>query len=81
MTAHPDTEVETASAPCGLNWLATTTAVGVTRNKTAELLGVDPRTIDRAVDKGDLPSVRIGGRVFIPTLALRKLFGIEDGAA
>lgn len=39
--------------------------------ETAELLGVDPRTLRRAIEDGQVPSVRVGVRVLIPTSWLR----------
>ena len=33
-----------------------------------------------ACKKGDIPSIRIGGRIAVPTAALRKMLGIEDKA-
>ena len=31
----------------------------------------------RAVAAGDIPSIRIGGRICVPTAPLRKMLGIE----
>jgi hypothetical protein len=33
-----------------------------------------------ACKTGDIPSIRIGGRIAVPTAALRKMLGIEDKA-
>ncbi len=33
-----------------------------------------------ACKTGDIPSIRIGGRITVPTAALRKMLGIEDKA-
>jgi hypothetical protein len=33
-----------------------------------------------AAEKGDIPTVRIGGRLFVPTAALRKQLGLEATA-
>lgn len=81
MTAPTDTKTETGSAPYDLNWLTTTTQAAATRNQTAQLLGVDPRTVSTAVARGEIPSVRIGQQILIPVPALRRMFGIDGGAA
>ena len=63
--------------PCDLDWLRSTKLAAATRNQTAEVLGVDPRTVSRAVENGELPAVRIGGRVLIPIADLRRLLSVE----
>lgn len=78
MTVHVDTGNEIASAPCDLDWLRTTTKAALSRNEVAQVMGVDPRTVTRSVGLGELPSVRIGSRILIPTAALRKLLGITE---
>lgn len=45
--------------------------------ETAELFGVDPRTVNRAVAEGELPSVRLGRRVLIPRLPLLAILGAD----
>jgi hypothetical protein len=34
-----------------------------------------------AVKKGEIPSVKIGGKIAVPTAPLRKMLGIESGEA
>jgi hypothetical protein len=34
-----------------------------------------------AVKNGDLPSIRIGNKIAVPTAPLRRKLGIEDGKA
>lgn len=41
-------------------------AAALTASEVASLFGVDARTISSAVANGELPSVRIGRRLFIP---------------
>ena len=41
-------------------------------------IGVSRNTAYAATKSGDLPSVRIGGRIRVPTAALRKMLGIES---
>lgn len=67
----------TAANQFDLEWLRSTKAAAATRNQTAQLFGVDPRTVSRAVDSGELPSVRIGGRVLIPVAHLRRILGVD----
>lgn len=50
----------------GLTALRQSDAAVLTSTEVAELFGVDPRTISSAIANGELPSVRIGRRVFIP---------------
>lgn len=77
MTVQTDANVETDSAAYDLEWLRTTKQAGATRNQTAQLLGMDPRTVSTAVSRGEIPSVRIGQQILIPVPALRRMFGIE----
>lgn len=48
-------------------------ALSVTQ--TSQVLGVDPRTVTRACDDGQLPCVRVGRRLLIPRLPLLALLG------
>lgn len=36
------------------------------RTKVAAILGVDPRTVTKAIDDGAIPALRLGRRVLIP---------------
>ncbi|MHA7248028.1 helix-turn-helix domain-containing protein [Arthrobacter tecti] len=45
----------------------------LTRAEVANLFGVDPRTITRAIEAGDIPSVRLGNRILIPREPLLAL--------
>jgi excisionase family DNA binding protein len=40
--------------------------------EAAEILRYDPRTVRRALEAGDIPGVRVGGRWRIPTAWLRE---------
>ena len=42
----------------------------------AELLGISRASAFRAVHRGQLPSIRLGRRIVIPTAALRALLGL-----
>ncbi len=52
----------------------------VTVRETALVLGVDQRTITRAIAAGELPALRIGRRVLIPRLRLVALLIDTDTA-
>ncbi len=43
----------------------------------AQLLRMSPRSVYRAIASGDLPSVRLGGRVLIPTATLLVMLGVS----
>jgi excisionase family DNA binding protein len=75
-TTHTDTSAD--SPPCDLDWLRNTNAAALTRNQTAQILGVDSRTVTRAIESGELPSLQMGRRVLIPRLPLLRLLGVED---
>lgn len=61
-----------------LEWLRNSTAAAISRRQAAQVLGIDERTITRAVDKGELPSIQAGRRVLIPRLPLLRLLGVAD---
>lgn len=69
------------TAPRDMKWLRSITAATVTRADTAELLGIDQRTVTRAIEDGQLPSIRIGRRVLIPTAQLLALLDKPSGTA
>lgn len=52
----------------------------LTVRETALVLGVDQRTITRAIAAGELPALRIGRRVLIPRLRLVALLIDTDTA-
>jgi excisionase family DNA binding protein len=45
--------------------------------ETAETLGICEASVYRAIRRGDLPSVLIGGRRVIPTTSISKLLTAE----
>lgn len=81
MPTHETTQID-------LDWLRNATAAAITRRQTAQVLGVDERTVTRAINNDELPSLRMGRRVLIPRLPLLRLLGADvqateapDGAA
>lgn len=51
--------------------------VTLTVEEVARVLRIGRNTAYEAIARGDLPSVRIGGRVLIPSARLLALFGVE----
>ena len=70
---HPPTET-----------LETTTRAALSVTRAAEFVGVDRRTLTRALDEGTIPSIRGGRRRLVPTEGLRQFLAgatTSDGAA
>ena len=44
--------------------------------QAGELLGISPRSAYRAVERGEIPSLRVGRRVRVPTQRFLDLLGI-----
>lgn len=55
-------------------------AAVVTVAQAATVLGIDVRTVSRAIRNGELPALRLGRRVLIPRLALLACLGTADDA-
>jgi excisionase family DNA binding protein len=56
-----------------LDDLRASTAAALTVTQVAGLLNVDERTVRRGCEDGQLPRLRIGRRLLIPTEPLRQL--------
>jgi excisionase family DNA binding protein len=56
-----------------LDDLHTTTAAALTVTQVAGLLDLDERTVRRACEDGQLPCLKVGRRLLIPTEPLRAL--------
>ncbi|MFQ1002609.1 helix-turn-helix domain-containing protein [Modestobacter sp. SSW1-42] len=61
-----------------LDDLCNSKAAALTVTDVASVLGVDVRTVSRACDEGQLPSLRISRRLLIPRLPLLALLGASD---
>lgn len=48
--------------------------------EAGEALGVSRSAAYLGVRSGEIPSIRIGRRIVVPTAALRKLLGLDDAA-
>jgi excisionase family DNA binding protein len=46
------------------------------RAEVANLLKVDPRTVDKAISEGSLDAIRLGRRVLIPRRPFMARFGL-----
>jgi hypothetical protein len=42
-----------------------------------KIFGLSKNPAYEAVKRGDVPSIRVGGRILIPTAPLRKMLGLE----
>jgi excisionase family DNA binding protein len=49
--------------------------------RAGQLLGISRGSAYEAVRHGEVPSIRIGHRVVVPTAALLRLLGIDPGPA
>jgi excisionase family DNA binding protein len=52
----------------------------ITIADAAAVLGVDARTVSRAVQSGELPALRVGRRLLIPRLPLLPRLGVIESA-
>lgn len=48
--------------------------------QAAEVLGISRRSAYRAVERGDLPTLRLGRRLLVPTARLLAMLGVEQEA-
>jgi excisionase family DNA binding protein len=48
-------------------------SAALTITQVAGLLGLDERTVRRGVELGDLPGLKVGRRLLVPTEPLRRL--------
>ncbi|HEY8201904.1 MAG TPA: helix-turn-helix domain-containing protein [Actinomycetota bacterium] len=47
----------------------------------AKVLGISRSSAYRAIEAGDLPVLRLAGRIYVPAARLLQLVGLDDGAA
>lgn len=72
---------QTSGVRVDLDELRISRAAVVTVAQAASVFGVDVRTVTRAIEKGELPAVRLGRRVLIPRLPLLATLGVSDDDA
>jgi excisionase family DNA binding protein len=46
------------------------------REEVAALLTIDPRTVDKAIENGELQAIRFGRRILIPRRPFLEKFGV-----
>lgn len=46
--------------------------------EVARIIGIGESAAYKAVKTGEIPSIRIGGRILIPTAALRRMLGLDE---
>ena len=64
---------------CDLPTLRASRRAVITRSEAAQVLEVDVRTLSRAIEQGQVPSIQVGRRVVIPREAFLDL--VDRGAA
>ncbi len=67
-----DTETHRTTA------IETTTAAVLTVPEAGQILGIGRAASYAAAKRGEIPTIRIGGRIVVPTAALRRLLAIDD---
>ena len=45
--------------------------------ETATMLRINEKTTYAAIARGEIPSIKFGARVLVPTAALRKMLGLD----
>lgn len=53
----------------------------ITVSEAAVVLGISRNSAYAAARRGDLPTIRFGTRILVPTARLRSLLGMEGGEA
>lgn len=46
--------------------------------EVADLFGIGLSAAYKAVKAGEIPAIRIGGRLLVPTAAVRRMLGLDD---
>lgn len=49
--------------------------------EAARILGISRNSAYEGVRRGEIPVIRVGGRILVPAAALNRLLGIENTAA
>jgi excisionase family DNA binding protein len=50
----------------------------VTVEEAGDAIGISRASAYEGVRNGEIPSIRVGRRIVVPTAALRRLLGIDD---
>jgi len=59
----------------------TTAPIALTVREVLRIVPLGRTAVYDAIRRGDIPSVRVGGRVLIPRAALERMFAIEPAQA
>ncbi|MBW3578783.1 MAG: helix-turn-helix domain-containing protein [Actinobacteria bacterium] len=59
--------------------ITTTYPPTMTVEEAGELLGLSRSAAYRAAAKGELPTLRFGRRLFVPTIRLLNMLGLDNG--
>jgi excisionase family DNA binding protein len=49
----------------------------ITVTRTARVLGISRSSAYEAIGRGEIPAIRFGNRIVVPTAALRALLGLD----
>lgn len=75
---HPPTPLRVVSSPKGALMDIQNLPATLTVEQAAEVLGISRRSAYRAVERGELPTLRLGRRLLVPTARLLALLGVEQ---
>ena len=48
--------------------------------ETAQILGLSKSSVYAAAERGEIPTIRVGRRLLVPTAALRRMLLMEGGS-
>lgn len=69
------TTTQTTSTTSDVDELRSRAAISIPR--AGEILGISRANAYSLADRGELPSIALGGRRLVPTAALRAMLGID----
>jgi len=67
--------------PLSLADVRKSTAAALTQSEVAQVMGVDRRTVARAIQEGTVPAVKFGRRVLIPREQFLAMFSVNTNGA
>lgn len=70
------TTTQNLTATSDIDELRTRAAISIPR--AGQILGISRANAYSLADRGELPSIALGGRRLVPTAALRAMLGIAD---
>ncbi len=80
VTATDESTVRNLQDASGMNAPALLASLGATMriDEAAAILGISRRSAYRAAAKAQLPTIRLGRRLLVPTASLLRLLGVMD---